>query len=272
MRIAKKCVIFHILFLGLFLTAAVVSGQTPQSDTTEPIKEIHKAIYIDAYGPELTSHINAKKGIDRIKDAYFDTIFVQVRNFGKVFYNSVLEPRSARIDPGYLDPLLDFLLLCKEESGLGKSIKVYAWISLFPVHSGEISQIPPNGNIMQRHPEWISVNYSGELTDHNKIYHLDPGIPAVQDYTVTMILELVKKYELDGILLDHFHYPDDGLNWGYSAGALAAYAHDTGLTEKPLPYDPRWCDWRRLQLNKLLEKIYTNVWASMKKETDPYKR
>jgi hypothetical protein len=91
--------------------------------------------------------------------------------------------------------------------------------------------------------------------DSGDLFYIDPGNPGVQEYIEAMLVELVKNYDVDGIVLDGFRYPDDGLNWGYNKMALAAYFKDTGVSEKPLPYDPRWCDWRRLQLTNLLKRI-----------------
>ena len=240
------------LFYGcMILSPALVMGQGPSNN-------FEKAIFIDALGLELTSHAAAEKGFQKILKAGFDTLYIHSRYFGEVFYTSMMEPRSNRIEPSYPDPLNDYILM-GHASSLENPLKVFAWMSIFPAHSGEISIIPPPGNIMQKHPEWIMENYDGKKADRNKIYHLDPGIPAVQNYIVAMIMDLVEKYDLDGILLDNFRYPDDGLNWGYNQAALAAYYKDTGLSDKPLPYDPRFSEWRRKQLTNLLDKIQQRV-------------
>jgi len=242
------------LFYGcMILSPRLVMGQ-------EPSNHFEKAIFIDAMGLELTSHAAAEKGFQKILKAGFDTLYIHTRYLGEVFYTSIMEPRSNRIELSYPDPLNDFIMM-GHASSLESPLKIFAWLSIFPAHSGEISKIPPPGNIMQKHPEWMTENYDGEKADRNMIYHLDPGVPAVQNYIVAMTMELVEKYDVDGILIDNFRYPDDGLNWGYNQAALAAYYKDTGLSEKPLPYDPRFSEWRRKQLTNLLEKIQQGVKA-----------
>ena len=247
-----------LLYFFAFLIMTVLSASLCPAQEEEAKWEFQKAVFIDALGPQMTTHRQAEKGIRRIDSVGFDTILLQVRHQGEVFYSSSIEPRSNRIDSGYTDPLLDFILMSDREE-LEQPIKIFAWISVFPAHSGRINRIPPDGNIMKKHPEWITENYAGQRFDRNKVYHLDPGIPAVQNHIISIIAELLNKYDLDGILLDDFRYPDDGLNWGYNPMALNAFQYDTGLSDKPLPYDPRWCDWRRAQLTTTLEKIYQTI-------------
>lgn len=253
----QRCILspLSVFCIGL-LTGILSISIYAQVAKTSP--DFHQAIFIDALGQEITSSLHAEKGMEKLKKAGFDTIFLQGRYLGEVFYNSILEPRSSRIDPSYSDPLYDFIIRSHDNS-LDKPIKIFAWINIFPCHSGAISQIPPTGNIMQRHPDWITENANGEKLDHNMLYHLDPGNPEVQNYIISMLTEVVHKYNIDGILLDEFRYPDDGLNWGYNQQALAAYYRDTGLSEKPLTYDPRWCDWRRKQLTNLMERIHQKI-------------
>ncbi|MBN1900848.1 family 10 glycosylhydrolase [Candidatus Sumerlaeota bacterium] len=241
------------------MTFFMIAGMAPVlAQESAASRGFHQAIFIDALGQELTSSHYAEKGMEKIMRADFNAIFVQGRYFGEVFYNSIIEPRSSRIDPIYPDPLYDIIHKAHSNS-MNKSIKVFAWLDILPCHSGIISAIPPIGNIMQRRPDWLMENDKGGKMDHDKMFYIDPGIPDAQNYIVTMITEVVHKYNVDGILLDNIRYPDDGLNWGYNPLSLAEYYRDTGLTERPLTYDPRFCDWRRAQLTSLMEKIREKV-------------
>jgi len=251
----NKFRMFGMLILGL-MTASFLCAQQPAGNS-EPARldEFQRAIFVDSLGPELFSKARAEKAIQTIRDAQFNTIFLHARYQGQVFYNSSLEPRSERIDPSLADPLRDYSLMVYPLNDNVKPIQIFAWFSLFPAYSGVISSAPPQGNILQRRPEWLMFNHQKERMDKNSLYYIDPGIPAVQEYILAMLTEFVKNYNPAGILLDDFRYPDDGLNWGYNPQALMVYFKETQTSDKPLPHDPRWCDWRRAQLTGLLEKI-----------------
>ncbi len=258
LRQSAKYFAIPLLMFSITYGSQVWGQKSATLSVPEQPAVFQKAIFIDVLGSEMANHIAAERALKKICQAGFNAVFLQVRHWGEVYYASVLEPRSTRIDPGYPDPLSDIILMC-HSSRLANVLDTYAWVSVFPAHSARISQAPPAGNVMQRHPEWLTRNFAGHHLDHNKTYNLDPGIPAVQDYVTALIVELVKNYSVDGILLDRFRYPDDGWNWGYSPLALETYFRDTGAGEKPKPYDPQWCRWRREQLTKLLGRIYTNV-------------
>lgn len=257
----NKLCVFGMMLLGLMSPSLLFAQQTAGSADSASLGEFQRAIFVDSLGPELFSKLRAEKAVQTIRDARFNTIFLHARYQGQVFYNSTLEPRSERIDPSLPDPLRDYTLMVYNGDDTIEPIQIYAWFSIFPAYSGVISNLPPQGNILQRRPEWLMFSHKKDRMDTNNLFNIDPGIPAVQEYILAMLTEFVKNYNPTGILLDDFRYPDDGLNWGYNPQALMAYFKETGTSDKPLPHDPRWCDWRRAQLTSLLEKIQKQLKA-----------
>jgi hypothetical protein len=79
-------------------------------------------------------------------------------------------------------------------------------------------------------------------------YYLDPGNPAVQTYTADVYVNLVRKYDVDGIHLDQVRYFEgDPLHWGYNPASVArfnAQFHRDPATQ-PAATDPDWIAWRR---------------------------
>jgi uncharacterized lipoprotein YddW (UPF0748 family) len=244
-----------ILLLAMLLPTIVCAQLTPGTISTAGQGNFQKAIFIDAVGQEMYEQSRATKSFNTVREAQFDTLFIHTRYMGQVYYTSSLEPRSDRIDASFTDPLRYFVYMAHPAEAGSVTLKIYPWVSIMPAYSGRISLMPPIGNILQRHPEWVMLNYKGDRMDNRDIFYIDPGNPSVQEYIESLLVEIVKNYDVDGIILDGFRYPDDGLNWGYNKMALAAYFKDTEVSEKPLPYDPRWCDWRRSQLTNLLKRI-----------------
>jgi uncharacterized lipoprotein YddW (UPF0748 family) len=255
MNKAVRGLLLGILLLAMLFPTAVRAQLTTGNVSTAGPGNFQKAIFIDAVGQEMYEQNRAIKSVNTVRQAQFDTLFIHARYLGQVYYTSSLEPRSDRIDAAFTDPLGYYIHMAHPAEAGSGALKVYPWVSILPAYSGRISLMPPRGNILQRHPEWVMLNYKGDRMDFRDLFYIDPGNPNVQEYIEAMLVELVKNYDVDGIVLDDFRYPDDGLNWGYNKMALAAYFKDTGVSEKPLPYDPRWCDWRRLQLTNLLKRI-----------------
>jgi len=250
---------FLLTLCSMALIITAVNAQDPLSaGAASNSAAFTKAIFIDAAGPELAQRNSALQAITKVRDAGFDTIVLQVRHLGELFYTSSLEPKSLRLDTTFSDPLGEYVA-ASHDLDMSKNIRVIAWISCFPAHSGMISPVAAEGNVMRVFPQWTNMNINGEKSDARGIFHLDPAIPAVQEYLGAVIADMVSRYNVDGVLLDDFRYPDDGLNWGYNNLALQAFSRDTGAIVKPLPHDPAWCDWRRNQLTAALGNITRKI-------------
>jgi len=106
---------------------------------------------------------------------------------------------------------------------------------------------------------WLMDSATGAI-DAGGVVCLDPGHPAVADYLVALVAELVAGYDLDGVHLDRIRYP--GQNWGYNPTALARFQALTGRDDVPLPGDAAWLQWRRDQVTALVRRIYLAVSAT----------
>jgi uncharacterized lipoprotein YddW (UPF0748 family) len=179
--------------------------------------------------------------VRRLKIAHFNTIYFQVRGRGDAMYRSRHEPWSSELtgiagkDPGW-DPL-KFLIDEAHAAGLD----VHAWINVFKVRSNErelTSALHPS----RKFREWV-IPYEGEDW-------LDPGFPGVRTYTVNVILDLIRQYDLDGINLDYMRYPGtnfaDARSWNMygkkvsreawrvnNISAFVAAVYDSCTAEKP---------------------------------------
>mgnify|MGYP002624415739 FL=1 len=103
------------------------------------------------------------------------------------------------------------------------------------------------------HPDWLNRTARGETFD-GKDYSFDPGHAAVQAHLFTVAMDLVSRYELDGLHLDYLRYP--GRNWGYSSNAVERFNRRYSRQGQPAPEDPLWSQFRREQVSALLRKVY----------------
>jgi uncharacterized lipoprotein YddW (UPF0748 family) len=137
-----------------------------------------------------------------LHNARFNTIYFQVRARGDTYYRSRFEPWAENLtgtlgaDPGW-DPLA---LLLQEAHACG--MEVHAWFNVFKIRgSSPVPQTKPP------HPSRVFPQWTIKVEDEG---WLDPGVPAVREYLVSVALDLVDHYDVDGINFDFLRYPGRG--------------------------------------------------------------
>ncbi len=184
------------------------------------------------------------------KQANLNALFIQVRKVGDAYYRSSFEPRATNFSgsPEY-DPLAYII-----EKAHAEGIEVHVWINVFRVWANGQPSDPQH--VALRFPDWISRRYNGETTASDGLF-LDPGIPEVCDYTLNIVMDIVKAYNIDGVHLDYIRYA--GRDYGYAPTAVARFNEENNRCGEPSPEDPEWCQWRREQVTSLVRRIYKAV-------------
>ncbi|WP_345348522.1 glycoside hydrolase family 10 protein [Actinoallomurus liliacearum] len=128
-----------------------------------------------------------------------NTVYVQIRPSADAFYPSPYEPWSRYLTgkqgkaPGY-DPLR-FLVDEAHKRGL----EFHAWFNPYRVSTGPNRKSLAPGNPARRHPDWV-YRYGDALW-------YDPGLPQVRDLVAKVVLDVVRKYDIDGVHFDDYFYP-----------------------------------------------------------------
>lgn len=246
------------------LYATVTAGRVALATVAPPAAEpARRALLVDAAHDGFKTPDQVDVLLADARAAHLNTIAVQVRRFGQVYYDTPLEPRAADPElPAGFDPLA--YLLQQAHAG-PQPLDVYAWLSVLPAWDGDLGQLPA-GHVLAEHPDWASANITGTQVSDGA-YYLDPGHPGVLTYTTALVLDLLGRYDLDGLLLDGLHYPHAnsavGRNvWGYNPVAVQRYRARYGGAGDPLPDDPLWLGWRREQLTALLRQLYLRCWET----------
>ena len=180
--------------------------------------------------------------LENVKKWNMNAVFVQIKPVGDAFYPSKYAPWSEYLtgvqgaNPGY-DPL-KFMV----EEAHKRNIEFHAWFNPYRLTMGGGREKLSRDNIGNKRPEW-TVMYGGKL-------YLNPGIPEVNDYVVDSIVEVVKKYDIDGVHMDDYFYPYKVKGQEYP---------DSAQYKK---YGGRFSsigDWRRNNINKLIEKLHREI-------------
>ena len=148
-----------------------------------------------------------RKLLDEQKALGMNAVIVQIRPAADAFYPSYYEPwsqwltgKQGQAPEPYYDPLA-FMVAEAHARGM----EFHAWVNPFRAVTNTQTADISRQHITKTRPGWF-LTY-GNL----KIFN--PGIPAVRQYLVKVILDVVARYDVDGIHFDDYFYPyPDGQN------------------------------------------------------------
>lgn len=138
--------------------------------------------------------------LDKLKAANFNTILFQTRTRGDVLYKSDIEPYNAILtgkpggDPGY-DPLAFAVEECHK-----RGMECHAWMVTIPLGGRKHVASLGKQSVVHRKPQ-ICIPYKNE-------YFLNPGHPDTKVYLMSLVREVVERYDVDGVHFDYLRYPE----------------------------------------------------------------
>ncbi|HAB17745.1 MAG TPA: family 10 glycosylhydrolase [Verrucomicrobiota bacterium] len=180
-----------------------------------------------------------------------NTVLLQVRPSCDALYESTLEPwseyltgRMGQAPTPRWDPLK---FACDEAHA--RCLELHAWFNPFRArYSKVLSAISPN-HVIRTHPEWI-ISYG-------YFQWLDPGNPAARDHVQRVVLDIVRRYDIDGIHFDDYFFPypvrrQDGVYLPFADDrSYGRYRNEGGRLDR--------ADWRRDSVNQFVQSLYPAV-------------
>lgn len=203
--------------------------------------------------PDLSAE-QLKAEIDAILDTCekngLNTVFFQVRPSCDALYKSELFPVSSYLSQNgnlTFDPLAYIV-----EAGHQRNIRIHAWVNPLRVTMGtqNLDDLPHNSPARQ-HPEWVVPYADGKL-------YLDAGIPEVRQYVADGVREIVKHYDVDGVVFDDYFYPYPA----YGENGMPAIFDDADTFAAYGKGFDNLADWRRNNVNEMVRLCYETVHAA----------
>jgi uncharacterized lipoprotein YddW (UPF0748 family) len=187
--------------------------------------------------------------LDKSKEMNLNAVVFQVRPMADALYESKLEPWSEYLTgesgkaPGY-DPLA-FVIAEAHARGL----ELHAWFNPYRARHSSAKSPATADHITKKRPD-LAKPYGTH-------YWMNPTNPEVADKSLAVILDVVKRYDVDGVHIDDYFYP---------------YKEKDAAKETiPFPDDDTWeayqkaggkltrDDWRRDAVNRFVERMYKQV-------------
>ena len=189
--------------------------------------------------------------LDTCKDMNLNAVILQVRPSADALYPSRFEPWSAYLtnEQGKApNPKWDPLKFAVDEAHK-RGLELHCWFN--PYRATHPVQKTPNAksHISKQHPDVVR-KYGG-------YDWMDPGEPFVQQRSIDVMLDVVKRYDIDGVHIDDYFYPYP--------------VNDANKQKVPFPDDRPWSayvakggklnrsDWRRKNVDDFIERLYKGI-------------
>jgi len=188
--------------------------------------------------------------LDLLSENNFNAVIFQVRPQCDALYKSDLEPWSyyltgeqGKAPEPFYDPL-EFWIDEAHKRGL----ELHAWLNPYRAHhvsGGPLTET----SIVKSKPGLALFLERG-------YWWLDPALKGTQDHSYSVVIDLVRRYDLDGIHFDDYFYPYPDYN-----------------NFKDFPDEKSWqsyldsggklsrSDWRRKNVNDFIKRVYEGIKA-----------
>ena len=181
--------------------------------------------------------------LDRLAALKFNAVFLQVRPEGDALYQSNLEPWSrwltgtqGKPPSPYYDPLEFAIAECRK-----RNLELHAWFNPFRARSSTNA------------PKGVAPHIEATMPDAVHTYGtqrwMDPGLRTVRDRSFEVIMDVVKRYDIDGVHLDDYFYPYPVADTDFP-DRYTYYAWGGGRTIE---------DWRRHNVNRFVEQLAKGI-------------
>lgn len=183
--------------------------------------------------------------LDALRNLKMNAAFVQVRPQCDAFYDSLQEPWSEYLtnvmgnapNPFY-DPLIYWI-----QEGRARGIEIHAWVNPYRAKAGTAA-VGTAEHVTNSHPHIVRTYGTNKW--------LDPGHADSVAYTNFAVMDIVTRYDVDGIVFDDYFYPYPVTGQTFDdAATYAAYQGAGGTLSL--------ADWRRKNVNDFVQLVYGNI-------------
>jgi uncharacterized lipoprotein YddW (UPF0748 family) len=189
--------------------------------------------------------------MDRASQLNLNAVMFQVRPACDALYVSGMEPWSEYLS-GEMgrapEPAYDPLALAIQEAHR-RGLELHAWFNPFRARGPSATSTASAGHISRTQPHLVKR--------YGSYAWLDPGEADVEDYSRSVILDVVKRYDIDGVHLDDYFYPypqrtREGKVMEFPDGpTYQRYRAQGGALGR--------ADWRRANVDRFVQRLYEAI-------------
>lgn len=191
--------------------------------------------------------------LDRAKSSGLNAVIFQVRPAGDALYESKLEPWSeyltgqqGRAPSPWWDPLAFAV-----SEAHARGLELHAWFNPYRARHPSAK-----GGLSATH---LANTRPALVKRYGTHRWMDPGEDAVREHTVKVVLDVVRRYDIDGVHLDDYFYPyKERDRAGQTipfpdSSSYARYVTAGGTLARD--------DWRRENVDRLVKELHDGIHA-----------
>lgn len=239
----------------LFLISCLFISSFSSFSQSQPLKngEIRGVWLTNIDSDVLFSPVKIKNSIETLQRLNFNTVYPTVWNWGYTLYPSQVAQKITGVKNDPTEALQNRDLLAEiVTEAHDQKMAVIPWFEF-----GFMA--PADSPLSKLHPEWLTKRIDRstiwlEGNVHPRVW-LNPLHPQVQSFITDLILEIVTKYDIDGIQVDdHFGYPSE---FGYDDYTVGLYRQEHNGKLPPLDHkNPEWIQWRADKITNYMETLF----------------
>jgi len=182
--------------------------------------------------------------LDTCVETGLNAVVFQVRPECDALYASDLEPWSewlTGVQGQAPDPYYDPLEFAVSEAH-ARGLQFHAWFNPYRAKTKQAGECAET-HVSKTRPDLVR-DYAGYLW-------LDPGEPEVMDHSTRVIMDVVRRYDIDGVHFDDYFYPyPDDTDFPDDA-SYERYRGGGGTLER--------ADWRRRNVDNFVRRVYRAI-------------
>ncbi|NET28429.1 glycoside hydrolase family 10 protein [Okeania sp. SIO1I7] len=243
-----------LTLIAIFTTITLVLASNQISKTTQQT-EIRGVWITNIDSDVLFSNSATTAAINRLAKLNFNTLYPTVWQGGYTLYPSQV---AQQVFGKSLDPTpglqgRDFLQEIITEAHQ-KGLTIIPWFEF-----GFMA--PADSELAKLHPNWLTKRRDGTTIKMEGEYPrvwLNPFHPEVQQFILDLVMEIVTKYDIDGIQFDdHFGLPAE---FGYDDFTVKLYEKELpGLSPSDNYQETFWVRWRADKINNFMERVSEEI-------------
>ncbi len=273
-------------WLGLMVLGGLIISLTnplrslAQSAPIKPLREIRGVWITNVDSDVLFTSDRLATAIKDLRQLNFNTIYPVVWNWGYTTYPSKVAKRivgSSLMPKKSAGILINRKLSATEglegrdvlqelvTQGHKQKIAVIPWFEFGFMLPGTTD--PAGSDFAKLHPDWLTQKQNGDTNwkeGKDPRVWLNPFKPEVKKFMIDLVVEVVQKYDVDGIQFDdHFGLPSE---FGYDKFTVDLYKSEHQGKLPPQDFkNEEWINWRADKITALMSELFTAIKASKPK-------